>query len=77
MLEGRIKSVNSHGYGFIETDRKIDFYFHHTQYKGDWKILLKRYVCDEILIVEFDNNVDASEGPQAINVRVKTSLDKD
>lgn len=68
---GRIKTCNSQGFGFIETDKKIDFYFHHTEYKGDWKILLKKYVSDESIIVEFDNDPNGPSGPRAKNVRIK------
>lgn len=72
--EGRVKCCNSRGYGFIETDQKIDFYFHSTQFKGDWKDLLKRFVCNEIIIVEFDNDKNAPEGPRALNVSIKDAI---
>jgi len=73
-MEGRIKAVNSHGYGFIETDKNIDFFFHHSQYQGDWKILLKRFISDEQLIVSFENDADAPSGPRALNVHIIDAL---
>lgn len=69
-MTGRVKRCNSKGYGFIETDDDIDFYFHYTQYKGDWKILLKKYVSDEVITVEFDNDPEAPSGPRAKNIRL-------
>lgn len=74
ILEGRITHVNSNGFGFIQTDRKIDFFFHHTQFRGNWKILLRRFVNDEIVIVQFISDPEATEGPRAIDVVFKDSL---
>lgn len=73
IFEGRVKNVNSKGFGFIETDKQIDFFFHFTQYKDDWKKLLKMFVCGDEILVEFDNDPDAPEGPRALNVRLKKS----
>lgn len=69
-MTGRIKNVNSQGYGFIETKDKIDFFFHFTEYQGDWKQLLKMYVSQEKLPVEFDNDPDAPQGPRALRVKL-------
>jgi cold shock CspA family protein len=69
-MQGKIKACNSKGYGFIETDKNIDFYFHYTEFKGDWKILLKKYVSNEVINVEFDNDPNAPSGPRATNVRI-------
>lgn len=71
LLQGKVKNVNSQGYGFIETERQIDFFFHHSQFQGSWKQLLKRYVSDEPIQVEFENDNAAPDGPRAVNVRVK------
>lgn len=70
-MEGKLKHANSKGYGFIETAAKIDYYFHHTAYQGDWKVLLKHFVSDEAVILEFDNDSEAPSGPRAKNVRMK------
>lgn len=72
--EGRVKHCNSQGYGFISTTKRIDFYFHCTKYKGDWKELLRRFASDEIILVEFENDLDATAGPRAKNVRIKTTI---
>lgn len=68
-MTGKIKYCNSYGYGFIDTPNKIDFWFHHTAYNGDWKDLLRRYVGGEKIEVEFDNDTTATRGPRAINIR--------
>ena len=73
-MQGRVKHCNSKGYGFIETDQMIDFYFHHTEYKGDWKVLLRKYVAEEVINVEFENDTNAPSGPRALNVRIKDIL---
>jgi len=69
-MTGTIKNVNSRGYGFIETPMKVDFYFHHTQFQGSWKILLARFVNQEKTDVSFDNDPTAKDGPRALNVRM-------
>lgn len=70
-MEGKIKVMNSSGYGFISTKNKIDFFFHHSSFDGDWKALLSRYLRDEEILVQFDNDTTANDGPRAINVRLK------
>jgi len=67
MQNGRVKKLTSNGFGFIECD-KIDFFFHHTDYNGDWKALLSKYVRKEPLYVKFDVDMDCDQGPKAINV---------
>ncbi len=69
-MTGRIKKPNSRGYGFIETDEGIDFFFHHTAYQGDWKKILSYYLAEGSLIVEFDNDPTTASGPKAKNVRL-------
>lgn len=69
-MKGKVKKVNSRGFGFIETELEIDFFFHYTQFHGDWKQLLQKYVNGEVIQVEFDNNPDSTDGPQAVNVRL-------
>lgn len=73
---GRIKNVNSRGYGFIETDRMVDFYFHHTQFDGNWKMLLSRYINGEVTNVVFDSDVTATDGPRALNVKLDNGESK-
>lgn len=75
ILEGRVKYCNSAGFGFIETKEKIDFYFHYTVFLDNWKVLLRRFVSREIIIVEFKNDLSATEGPKAKDVKFK-ALDK-
>lgn len=72
-MDGRVKYCCSNGYGFIETAQRIDYYFHHSQFNGNWKHLLRRYVSDEMLIVEFENDPEGTDGPRAKNVKLKDS----
>lgn len=68
-MNGTIKTATSKGFGFIETDMKIDFFFHHTALVGnDWKGLLKRIVNKDTINVTFDNDPTGPQGPRAINV---------
>lgn len=71
MFVGRLKNANSRGFGFIETEKKIDFFFHHSQYKGEWKDLLQKHVSGYVIVLEFENDLEANDGPRAINVRIK------
>lgn len=36
---GRIKIIKGSGYGFITTPDETDYFFHQSQYKGDWEEL--------------------------------------
>ena len=73
MPEGRVKHANSRGFGFIETDDQIDFYFHYSNFhngnKDAWKRMLGCYVKEEPVKVSFDVDKTANE-PRAINVTV-------
>lgn len=71
-VEGTLKKVNSKGFGFIERE-EIDYFFHHTSFKGDWDRLLQRFVSrgpDEIIKVKFDNDPTGPSGPRAVNVEL-------
>lgn len=72
MPEGKIKMIASRGFGFIETKEKIDFFFHHSAFNGDWKELVAQYVNNKNsgIPVTFDNDETAKSGPRAINVRL-------
>lgn len=70
-MDGKIKVINSSGYGFISTKNKIDYFFHHSSYPGDWKALLSRFLRNEELLVEFENDPSANDGPRAINVKLQ------
>jgi cold shock CspA family protein len=71
LIEGRVKFANSRGFGFIETNKNIDFYFHHTQYKDDWKRLLVMLLKQEQILVEFEMDESATDGPRAKNVKLR------
>lgn len=66
-MEGIVKTANSKGFGFIDF-KGIDFFFHHSQFRSSWKELLKRIVSGEEVLVKFDNDTNAPDGPRALNV---------
>lgn len=72
-MEGRLKKVLSKGFGFIDSNG-IDFFFHYSEYNGDWEDLLKKFVSLEeghYIVVEFRNDLEAPQGPRALNVKIK------
>ena len=71
---GRIKKMTSRGFGFIETDEEIDFFFHYKDYKGDWKELLSKYVTAHILTVSFEVDAESQKGPKAQEIRLISAL---
>jgi cold shock CspA family protein len=68
-MEGRVKTVNSKGFGFIETAKDIDFFFHHSDYNGKWKELLGHNIAEREVYVIFDVDKESRE-PRAINVKL-------
>lgn len=73
MPQGRMKKLASRGFGFIEVG-DIDFFFHYTDFRGDWKHLLSKYVANEILTASFDVDTDSTKGPKAKNVILLSGL---
>lgn len=69
-MKGKIKFVNSQGFGFLTDYRKIDFFFHMKDYSGDWKELTAKYVIDSSIKVEFDVDITNDKAPKAINVKL-------
>lgn len=73
---GKVKSVTSRGFGFIETDNGIDWFFHHSQLIDyDWKKLVAMFVLDKPITVSFDKDGSAVDGPRALQVRVLSDID--
>lgn len=70
-MEGRVKTVNSRGFGFITDERDIDFYFHHTVFEDKWKVLLAHFVAGRVVVVNFEIDKSANDAPRAMNVRIK------
>lgn len=73
-MRGKIKTVNSKGFGFITTANDIDFFFHYSAFndgKG-WKKLVASFVNNPDIRpeVEFDVDKTATEAPRAINVKL-------
>lgn len=70
-MEGRLKRANSKGYGFIETDKKIDFFFHASEFDGNWLELLSYYVQGKTVAMKFDVDPTTSkQGPRALKVSI-------
>jgi cold shock CspA family protein len=73
-MKGKVKTANSRGFGFIETSLDVDFFFHYSELRGiTWKQLLTKFVNGEEILVEFDSNPVAKNGPQALNVRLRVN----
>lgn len=70
MLQGKIKIVNSRGFGFIETPGGIDYFFHYSQFRGDWRKLVMSWVKNNLIPVTFENDETATDGLRAINVKL-------
>lgn len=75
-MQGRIKSLTSRGFGFIEVG-DIDFFVHYKDYNGNWKQLLARYVANEIITVSFEVDTQNTQGPKAKEVNFVSSLRKE
>lgn len=73
-MTGKVKVVNSRGFGFIETADGIDYFFHHSVFSGDWKKLVNDFLnaTDKGVRIEvsFVRDLAATEGPKAIDVRL-------
>lgn len=65
---GQIKSVKSRGFGWITTSIGIDFFFHQSTYKGDFKLLLRDYALGKKPKIQFDMDETSDRGPRALNV---------
>lgn len=78
-MEGKVKTVTSRGFGFITTADQIDWFFHYTQFHGNWRQLIQKFVNsvdnNESIYVTFDNDKTASDGPRAVNVKLKIDGD--
>lgn len=74
-MTGRVSKANSKGFGFIEAENGIDFFFHRSDFDGNWKRLTKDYVDGKVITVEFENDSDPRhEGPKAKNVRLLSAM---
>lgn len=67
-MTGKVKSVKSRGFGFIETPLGIDFFFHSTEYKGDFKQLLNQVAMGIRPEVTFEQDMKSNQGPRALGV---------
>lgn len=67
---GQIKSVKSRGFGWISTQIGIDFFFHQSAFKGDFKLLLRDYALGIKPKVLFEMDKDSDRGPRALDVTI-------
>ena len=72
-MRGKIKTLNSRGFGFI-TYNDIDYFFHYTDYVGDWKPLIQMFILSvdsgKSVEVEFEHDKSSTSGPKAIKVKL-------
>lgn len=73
VVKGKVKTVNSRGFGFIASlNNEIDFFFHYSNFNGNWKELVMQHITAKSpIFVEFEVDKTAKE-PKALNVRVIT-----
>lgn len=69
-MTGTIKKMTSRGFGFIETASEIDYFFHYTDYDGDWKALLGKFAKGVLIYVTFEIDQENHQGPRATRVVV-------
>ena len=67
-MTGIIKQVTEHGFGFIEGEDKIDYFFHKSSFRGKWLALTEELDKGSKIPVEFDA-AECPKGPRAENVR--------
>lgn len=67
-MTGRIKNAKSRGFGFIETSGGIDFFFHESAFKGDFKTLLRDVALGKKPKVNFEQDITSDRGPRAVNI---------
>jgi cold shock CspA family protein len=77
-MTGRVKMAASSGFGFIETAKKVDFFFHHSQLQDfSWKKLVAEHALGRTVIVEFDVDPVSDDGPRALNVKIVQVMNGD
>lgn len=67
-MNGKIKTVKSKGFGFIETNLGIDFFFHSSEFQGDFKELLRNVALGMKPEVTFEQDEKSDQGPRALKV---------
>lgn len=71
---GKVKTMNSKGFGFITSSDGVDWFFHHSDYVGNWRELMQKYMLakedKKSLELEFDFDRSSGKGPRAINVKI-------
>lgn len=67
---GQIKSVKSRGFGWISTQIGVDFFFHQSAFKGDFRTLLRDYAMGIKPKVLFEQDPSSDRGPRALNITI-------
>lgn len=71
---GKIKKIDTRGYGWI-TSGDTDFFFHMSEYAGNWKelIIISPPINDEGPEVLF-KAIEHEKGPRAVKVELLTNI---
>jgi len=71
-MTGVIKSIQEHKhFGFIKAADGTEYFFHSSEYAGDWDSLVAFFISSEKDKIEVKFDVTPSpKGPRAANVRI-------
>ena len=68
-MVGTVKTLSNKYYGFIRATDGKEYFFHKSDYMGNWDELMEDYKIPRTIIeMEFDI-VSSPKGPRAANVR--------
>ena len=74
--KGKIKTINSKGFGFITGEGDIDYFFHYKDYNqgNGWKQLVQKFLVakhnNQQVEVTFMADLNGSDGPCARSIEV-------
>ena len=67
---GTLKFCNSRDFGFVYS-QGIDYFFHRSDFKGNYQVLLDRFKdTKELIQLEFEISDSTQRGPRAKNVKL-------
>ena len=66
-MEGNVKFVKKNGFGFITAEDKQEYFFHTSDYMGDWEALLQ--VCPPIAKVGVKVSFTPTEGVRGLRAK--------
>jgi cold shock CspA family protein len=68
-MKGNVSRISAGGYGFIQGEDQTDYFFHKTDYMGDFGMLSEDVMTGRKVTVEF-SSVPSHKGPRASNVNL-------